>query len=151
MSGKFAVLGVGRIVTNNRGVWGFVLGLPVGYALVSVFGIVLVKASGGLLPRKIRRKTAREFVEEYYEYLDERIPSDWRGRHVEFIEKLLEDIFRKAAVVGPAISTGTSYLEVMAAVESLREETEDEPTVEIIDQLWEYITVEWYMDHDEEN
>ncbi len=151
MAPYLAILLVAVIGAFFWGVWGFVLGLPVGYALVSVFGIVLVKASGGLLPRKIRRETAREFVEEYYEYLDERIPSDWRGRHVEFIEKLLEDIFRKAAVVGPAISTGTSYLEVMAAVENLREETEDEPTVEIIDQLWEYITVEWYVDHDEEN
>lgn len=125
-----------------KGVWGGVIGLVGGYVVVTLFGLLLVAASGGILPRKARQDTASSFCEENADQLREIIPEGHEGREAEYIEKLLERIIRKATVIGPSTSSGMSFAEVAAAVKLIEDE---EPNArEAIERLWMLIQRDWY-------
>lgn len=127
-----------------KGVLGFAIGLIGGYVAVTIFGLVLTASSGGLLPRKIRKETAKNFCTENAHRLRRLIPLEHEGRETEFIERLLERIFRKATVIGPSTSSGMSFGEVDAAVQIIKEEVDDPKEKETIDLLWGFIQREWY-------
>jgi len=127
-----------------KGVWGFVIGLVGGYVAVVIFGLVLTAASGGLLPKKVRKETARNFCTENADQLLELIPPGHEGKEAEFIERLLERIFHKAAIIGPSTSSGMSFGEVDAAVQIIKEEVDDPRERETIDVLWDFVQREWY-------
>lgn len=140
----YTIAAIGVIGMVMWGFWGLLSGLVVGYILVSLFGQALLSLSGGILPRKIRQKTAQEFLSLNVEWLEHRMPDHDKGGDAEFIEHLLEKVFLKAAVIGPWASSGMSYAEVASAVEILKSEEDNPNVIEILDRLWLFLEYHWW-------
>lgn len=140
----FTIVIIGIIGAFVWGVWGFLGGLVVGYIITLLFGLSLIKISGGILPRKVRKETARNFLDLNLPWLRQRIPLQFRGNELPYIENLLEKIAKKAAIVGPATASGMSYGEFELAVESIAAEEKNSNVIEIVEKLWEFIKHTWY-------
>jgi hypothetical protein len=128
------------------GAKGLIIGLALGYALAFLVGQILIKADGGVLPKEVRKNTAKDFLNRHGTYVSARTPADYRGNSQRFVEDLLERIYKRAAKVGRLSSFGFSLLEAEAALESIREEEQDKMIVEVLDALWPFLVDSWYSD-----
>ncbi len=134
---------IGLFVWGGYGLFG---GLLAGYFAVMGFGLLLKKASGGMLPRNMRIEAAQEFLDKNENFVDKYISSEYRGNEQEYIESLLERIYEKAAVVGHEFASGTSLVEVQSAVENIIQNEEDENVKVIINELLQFIIHKWYTE-----
>jgi len=142
---QIAIVLIGLIGFIIWGLWGLIGGLVGGYIVVSLFGLILVAVSGGILPQKARKQAAREFYARYAQWLVTKIPDNFRGQEIQYIEKLLERIYKKAAVIGPFSSSGMSLAEVTTAVDIIKNEESSQSVVDIVDHLYDYLVDEWYF------
>ncbi len=126
------------------GIVGLIIGLICGYFIVSALGILLIKASGGILPRDVRINTAKEFYMENAEFVDQRIRSEYKANPCKFVEILLENIYKKAATIGSAAQSGFSLGEARAAYEYVLQTENDGDTRQIMEKLWHYLEQKWY-------
>ncbi|MEW6050558.1 MAG: hypothetical protein AB1644_05795 [Candidatus Zixiibacteriota bacterium] len=126
------------------GVLGFIVGGVVGYVGMVGLGVLGVKVSGGLLPRRERRDTALSFYDYDREFIESHIPPPWRGRSIAYIEFLLEKIVKRAALVGPSSSSGLTWWEVAAAYEIESQNAYSAQERELLERLWRFLQKEWY-------
>lgn len=128
------------------GIPGSIVGIAAGYALAFLLGQILIMTQGGILPKGVRKITAKAFIEKHTDYISARIPARYGGNSQRFVEDLLERLYRGAAVVGPSSSSGFSQLEAEVALESIKEEEQDKKIVEVYDALWPFLVDSWYSD-----
>jgi hypothetical protein len=126
------------------GIKGSIIGLAAGYALAFLLGQMLIMAEDGILPKEVRKITAKAFIDKHSDYVSARMPPKYSGNSQRFVEDLLERLYKRAAIVGPSSSSGYSQLEAEVALESIKEEEQDRKIVEVFDALWAFLVESWY-------
>jgi signal transduction histidine kinase len=91
------------------GLKGLVLGALAGYVLNLLFGSVFILLSGGLLPRKVRRATAINFIEMHPELINAAYPKLDSAKHFWVTEQAIESIFRNAKVDDQSMNLETAF------------------------------------------
>ena len=78
------------------GLKGLVIGGVVGHIFSLLFGLILKLLSGGLLPRKVRRETARNFMALHPDLVRAAYPHLDESQSLRAVERAADSIFRKA-------------------------------------------------------
>lgn len=106
---------------------------------------IAVWISGGLLPRKARRKTAESFLQVHHSIA----AAAYSGRSPQAlhkaVESAIEHICRIATTYAPGWQTGLEHEHMRAAAEKLvREETNSERR-QLISALIQHLERTWYQ------
>ena len=117
-----------------HGAVGLVVGAAAGWLLSMLIGTIGTTVSGGLLPRKARRQTARLFYMNHQPKVDSCTEDMAEGEKLRLIEGLMERIFRRATVAAPLLSKsmGMSRPEVDVAAKQEAAEEQDPNVRELI-------------------
>jgi len=120
---------------------GLVVGAAVGWVFSMLIGIAATAWSGGFLPRKVRKETARFFYMNHQPTVDACMEGITEEEKIRLIEGLLERVFRRATVGAPLASKsmGMSSPEINEAARQEAEEEQDPHVREIILLLKEHI------------
>ena len=120
---------------------GLIVGAAVGWGLSMLIGIAATAWSGGFLPRKVRKKTARFFYMNQQPTVDACMEGMTEEEKIRFIEGLLERVFRRATAGAPMASKsmGLSPPEINEAARQEAAEEHDPDVQEIILLLKEHI------------
>jgi len=123
------------------GVLGAVLGAVAGYLLSMLIGTIAAAWGGGLLPRKLRQRTALFFYMNHQPTIDAYVHGTSEQEKLRLIEGLIERIFRRATVKAPLLSKsmGMSYREVEEAAEQEATAAENPKVREVILLLKDHI------------
>jgi len=128
------------------GVLGAVLGAVAGYLLSMLIGTIAAAWGGGLLPRKLRQRTAFFFYMNHQPTIDAHMDGTSEQEKLRMIEALIERIFRRATVKAPLLSKsmGMSYPEVQEAAEQEAAAEQDPKMRHVILLLKDYILQTMY-------
>ena len=125
---------------------GLVGGAAVGWGLSMLIGIAANAWSGGLLPRKARKETARFFYMNHQPTVDVCMVGMTEEEKIRLIEGLLERVFRRATTTAPLASKsmGMSPPEINEAARQEAAEEQDPHVREIILLLKDHILQTMY-------
>ena len=128
------------------GVKGLILGAILGYVLTVLFGLSLMGISGGILPRPVRRDTARSFLRSHPEIVEELFPDARPSERQKLLEQEIERIIRTGIKLSPALDPKGGYRsgDVQIAVDTLVEQEVDSLKKKLLVALGEHIQKEWY-------
>lgn len=94
----YLVIGVSALIgLLGWGLKGLILGAVGGWILNMVFGTVLMLASGGLVPRKVRKQAASRFIALYGDLARGAFPDALESALQKSVERSIEAIFKRAA------------------------------------------------------
>jgi len=125
---------------------GLVVGAAVGWVLSMLIGIAATAWSGGFLPRKVRKETARFFYMNHELTVDACMEGMTKEDKIRIIEDLLERVFRRATAAAPLASKsmGMSPPEIDEAAIQEAAEKQDPSVREIILLLKDHIIQTMY-------
>lgn len=125
---------------------GLVVGAGIGWGISMLIGIAATIWSGGLLPRKARKETARIFYMNHQPTVDACFEGMAEVEKIRFIEDLLERVFRRATVAAPLASKsmGMTPIEINEAAKQEAAEEQDPNVREIILLVKEHIIQTMY-------
>ena len=123
------------------GVVGLIGGGAIGCALSMLIGIIATACSGGLLPRKERKRVALLFYMDNQLMVDSCTEDLTRHEKLHLLESLIERLFRRATLAAPvtAKSMGMSRAEVEEAARQEATEEKDPRIRELILSLEDHI------------
>lgn len=84
------------------GIWGVIVGAIAGYVFSLLVGHIATKVSGGLLPAKVRKTLAQEFINKYPDIVsNEHTHSMSSDEVLSFVEIQIERIAKQALMASP--------------------------------------------------
>lgn len=86
------------------GIIGLIAGAAAGWVLCMLIGTALTTWSGGLLPRKERRRVALLFYMDHQPKVDSYMQDVTEEERLRLIETLIERVFRRATIAAPLVS-----------------------------------------------
>ena len=131
-------------------VWGFkglILGAVVGYVSSILFGRILILLSGGILPRKVRRDTAMNFIASHPDLVRATFPEIDETRLLRAIERVVDSIFRRAAMDNKSINQNFAFTRaaIRDATCSLVDEEPNPKMTELLLSLLDLIERDMYL------
>jgi len=123
------------------GIIGLIAGAAAGWVISMLIGIAADAWSGGLLPRKERRRVALVFYMDNQPTVDSYMQNMTEEEKLRLIERLIERVFRRATVAAPLVSKpmGMSPPEITEAAMQEAAEEQDPKVREIILLLKDHI------------
>jgi hypothetical protein len=125
----------------SYGVVGLIGGAVAGWALSMLIGIIATAWSGGLLPRKERKRVALLFYMDHQPMVDSCTMGMTKQQKLRIVEGLIERLFRRATLAAPMTSKsmGMSRAEVEEAARIEATEEKDPGIRQIILPLKDHI------------
>ena len=94
----YLVIGVAALIgLSGWGLKGFIIGAIGGVVVDFALGSLFTLFSGGLLPRKVRKQTASEFIALYADLVQSAFPDTSQTARQKTVEGCIERIFKRAA------------------------------------------------------
>lgn len=90
------VIFFGIVGAFSAGIPGLFIGIAVGIVSVHIIGLLVGKAQGGMLPRRVRDETATDFSAEYPDLVRAAYPSKSPYEAKEAVGRILDAMFRQA-------------------------------------------------------
>lgn len=131
-----------------HGVGGFFVWGAIAFGGTLLIGLVLRKASGGILPKQIRIQTAEEFVSERSRLVCVAWPSHSTPQQTKEIQKLLEAMYRRALTESKSfdLNAPADLDHFVASANLVAKEQDSEETQAVARELVNYLVAHplWY-------
>lgn len=130
--------------------WGFkglIIGAVGAHLAAIIFGVVLTSLSGGLLPRKVRKKAASDFVARHEDLIRAAFPKTPQGEYQRTIEKAIERIFERAMADNKSADLLASMTlgAIQSATASIISEEQGHEMKTLLSALGEHIERDMYL------
>ncbi len=99
---KLIVLTIAIVGAFVHGIVGFFVWGFLGYIAIIAIGWILTFFSGGLLPKKLKDETVRDFIASYPDLVKKAYPENNVGQSSQSISILLETMYKKAIENNPS-------------------------------------------------
>ena len=143
----FIIIGIFGLIGLFIGrFYGLLIGVVGGYILVVFFGWIANRVSGGLLPRKVRRTTAINFLKLYSDVSKSTFPNLEEVGLIKEIEFQIERIYQTAVKLSPTMSPsgGWSLAEIQSVSDMLIKEESRPEMKELLGKLTLHLENELY-------
>lgn len=109
------------------GISGFIIWGSCSLLGVFVFGWLIGKFNGGVVPRKVRNETATDFIGNFPDLIKDTYPDLSPFQAKAFFASMLEDMYKRALYIDPSVKASPKlYIFFLAAYE-IAEEQQTEP------------------------
>lgn len=143
----YLVIGVAALIgLFGWGITGLVIGGIGAFVFNMIFGWVLRLISGGLLPRRMRREVAVNFIASDAQLVEAACPGLTGAQRLKYVETAIERIFRRAIVDNPSMNleAGWTHEAVEAATMALVDQESRPEMKAFLIALWRRIEQDMY-------
>ncbi len=123
----FTVLIFALIGAFSNGISGFIIWGSCSLLGVFIFGWIIGRVNGGLVPRKVRNETATDFIENFPELIMDTYPDLSPFQAKELFVSMLEDMFKRALYIDTSVKAYPKPYIFFLAADEIAEEQPTEP------------------------